>query len=58
MAKKIGMPMASDDWQCEDDIRTLCRAKEIEKDPKRMAKCKEMAKKKMLEMADVANEDE
>ncbi len=26
-------------WQVEDDLRTLCRAKEIRKDPKRFKAC-------------------
>lgn len=45
-----------DDWQTEDDLRTLVRAKEIQKDPKRMAKAQAMAKKKMLEVAAVASD--
>lgn len=49
--------MAKDDWQTEEDLRTLSRAKEIEKDPKRLAKCKELAKVKMLDMASVASCD-
>lgn len=56
MAKKSGgMSMVSnDDWQCEDDLRTLTRAKEIEADPKRMAKCQALAKQKMMQHAAVA----
>lgn len=57
MGKSMAMPsMKERDWQTEDDLRILSQAKEIEKDPKRMAKCKAMAKEKMLEMAAVANE--
>mgnify|MGYP003387489651 CR=1 FL=1 len=33
-----------EDWQCEDDLRTLQRAEEIEADPKRIAKVKAMAR--------------
>lgn len=47
----------NDDWQTGEDLQTLCRAKEIQRDPKRMAKCQEMAKGKMLEMAAVAGKD-
>lgn len=47
---------ATDDWQVEDDLRTLARAEEIQKDPKRMARVTELAKKKMLEMASIASE--
>jgi hypothetical protein len=60
MAKKssntIAAVKAEDDWQVEDDLRTLMRCKEIESDPKRMAKVQAMAKKRMLEMAYVASE--
>ena len=45
---------AVDDWQVEDDLRTLMRAEEIEKDPKRYKAAKELAKKKLLEMASIA----
>ena len=60
MAKNRKMSMAvtaaSDDWQTEEDLRTLCRAEEIEKDPKRMAKVTALAQKKMVEMAGVVAE--
>ena len=42
------------DWMAEDDLRTLMRAEEIEKDPKRYKDAKELAKKKLLEMAAIA----
>jgi hypothetical protein len=45
----------SDDWQAEDDLRTICRAREIEKDPKRMAKVKALAKSRTAEMAVITN---
>lgn len=55
MKSKISKaPVSSDDWQVEEDLRTICRAKEIQKDPKRMAKVKELAKSKMIDMASVA----
>lgn len=41
-------------WQAEDDMRTLLRAKEIEKDPKRMAAVREMAKQKMADIKQIA----
>lgn len=37
------------DWQAEDDMRTLIRAKEIERDKKRLAAAKAMARKKLAE---------
>jgi hypothetical protein len=46
--------MPNDDYQVEDDLRTLCRAAEIHKDPKRMKACQAMAKKKAAEMEKVA----
>lgn len=49
---------SNDDWQTEDDLRTLCKAKEIQNDPKRMKKCQEMATKKMKEMGAVAGGSE
>lgn len=55
-SKVAAMPM--DDWQTEDDLRTLCRAEEIKKDSKRMSKCKALAKKKMMEVAAIASETE
>jgi hypothetical protein len=52
MGKMEVATVSSDqEWQCEDDLRTLCKAMEIQADPKRMKKCKEMAGKKMKEMA-------
>jgi len=50
-------PVSNDDWQVEEDLRTLCRAREIQKDHKRMAKCTAMAKKKMMDLAVVADGD-
>lgn len=41
---------AYDKWQTEDDLRTLTRAKEIEKDPVRMKHVKRAAKEKLGEM--------
>lgn len=39
-----------DKWQAEDDMRTVLRAKEIQKDPKRMANVRRAAKEKLAEM--------
>ncbi|MDV7393756.1 hypothetical protein RZS08_20430 [Arthrospira platensis SPKY1] len=44
---------AYDKWQAEEDLRTLTRAKEIEKDPKRMAHVRRAAKEKLSEMAQI-----
>ncbi len=42
-----------DKWQAEDDLRTITRAKEIEKDKKRMANVRRAAKEKLAEMANL-----
>ena len=54
----LAAPMYNEDYQCEDDLRTLIRTEEIEKDPKRFAKVKALAKQKMMDMAAVATEKE
>jgi hypothetical protein len=56
MARKsntIGMA-CDDDWRAESDLRTLIEAEQIEKDPKRLKKAKELAKKRLLEVAAIA----
>jgi hypothetical protein len=58
MAKKstgnaIGM-RENDEWKVESDMRCLMEAEKIEKDPKRMAKVRALAKKKMMEVAAIA----
>lgn len=54
MAKSSCVP--SEDWRVESDLNTLIEAEKIEKDPKRMAKVKALAAKRMLEVAAVAAE--
>ncbi len=45
-----GMAVESmDDWQVEQDLRAICRAQAVEKDPERMAKVKALAKKRLDE---------
>lgn len=59
MAKGNSGMVASDpnnNWRVESDLSTLMQAEEIEKDPKRFAACKELAKKKLLDLASVASE--
>lgn len=43
------MASSERDWQAEDDMRTLMRAKAIERDPKRLAKARAAAKRKLTE---------
>lgn len=59
MAKKsnsIATVASQDDWQAEDDLRTMIRCEEIEKDPRRLAKVQALAKRRMMEMAGIASE--
>lgn len=57
MPKKPEVAIKPDEeWRVESDLRTLMEAEKIEKDPKRMAKVRAMAKKKMMEAAAFASE--
>lgn len=59
MAKKIkGMsPFSDARCQAEDDLRTLQRACEIRKDPKRLKAAQELAKEKLEELAKVSAQE-
>ena len=57
MSKGNGLKI-DESWAVENDLRTLCDAKEIQKDSKRMAAVKKLAKEKMMDMAGVASDDE
>lgn len=41
-------------WRAEDDMRTLARAEEVKRDPKRLAAAKKMAREKLAELQAVA----
>ena len=43
-------------WRAEDDLRTLARAIEIKKDPKRLAAAQKLAKEKQSELAQIAKQ--
>jgi len=58
MASKKNVLSGPEDWQVESDLRTMIEAEQIEKDPKRLAKVRELAKKRMMEIASVASETE
>jgi len=45
-----------EEWRAESDLHTLMEAERIEKDPKRMAKVRALAQKKMMEVASIASE--
>lgn len=49
MAKSTGIGMDKD-WQAEDDMRTLARAEEIRKDPKRLKAALAKAQEKIEEL--------
>ena len=55
-SRTLGAVKMEDDWQTEDDMRTLMRCREIEKDQKRMAKVKALARKKLETVASVLGE--
>ncbi len=46
---------APDEWEVEDALRTLLRAKEIEKDTKLMEKVCKLAEEKMKDAASIAS---
>ncbi len=54
MAKAINVP--SDDWRVESDLNTMIEAEKIEKDPKRLAKVRALAKQRMMDAAAIASE--
>ena len=47
---KAGQIKIDDKWRVEDDMRTLIHAKEIQRDPKRMAAVRKLAQDKMAEL--------
>lgn len=47
--KKMDYPVASNDWQAQDDMRTLLRAAAIKRDPKRLKAARVEARKKLEE---------
>lgn len=44
------------EWRVQDDLRTLLEAKKIQKDAKRMAKVRALAKQKMADMQALAKQ--
>lgn len=51
--KAMAVP-SMDDWQAQDDLRTLARAREIKADAKRMAAVRKLAEQQMVAAAAVA----
>lgn len=52
--KTLGIASADVSWEVQRDLETLIECEKIEKDPKRMAKVRALAKQKMLETAAIA----
>lgn len=47
MKTKSSAALSEEKWRVEDDLRTLMHAKEIQRDPKRMAAVRKLAQEKM-----------
>lgn len=56
-SNKLSPGCPEGDWQAEEDLRTVSRAREIQKDPKRWARCQALAGKKVLELAALAGKE-
>jgi hypothetical protein len=56
-SKRISLNTSSEDndWKVESDLRSVMECEVIEADPVRMKKVRELAKKKMLEIASIAS---
>ena len=54
MKKSAPSDSCDQDWQVEQDLRSLAEAAEINKDPKRLKACQALAKEKMAELAKIA----
>ena len=50
MKTKGRAALDEDKWRVEDDMRTLMHAKEIQRDPKRMAAVRKLAQDKMADL--------
>lgn len=48
--------LSDSDWEAQRDLETLIEAERIEKDPKRLAKARALAKQRLLDIASVASE--
>lgn len=55
-SSNLGAIKPDEEWRVEDDMRTLMQCREIEKDPKRMAKVRALARKKLETIAGVIAE--
>ncbi len=53
---KVAVIGPAKDWQTESDVRTLCEAEAIKKDPKRLKAAQDFAKQKLAEMGKILSE--
>lgn len=53
---KAAVIKPDEEWRVEADLHTLMKAEKIKNDPKRMAKVRALAQKKMMEVASIASE--
>ena len=62
MAKKSAGALAAistdEEWKVESDLRCLTEARAIRNDPKRMAKVRALAKKRLTEVAPLAGDQD
>lgn len=60
MAKSLGEVKVKPDeeWRVEQDLSTLIEAEKIKADQKRYAKAQALAKRKMLDVAKVASDED
>ncbi len=56
MAKGLNTVSSQDDWQTEDDLRTLARAEEIKGDKKRYKAALALAKTKIQDLQDLQDD--
>jgi hypothetical protein len=52
-AEKAKMKKQEEQWEAEEDLRTLQRAAEIKADPKRLKRAKAQANKVMSALSDI-----
>ncbi len=57
MVKSISMDDSEAEWKAKDDMRTLAKAEEIRKDPKRYKAAMAMAREKLSEIEALLESD-
>ena len=54
MSKSVAVSSDDQKWKVEQDLRSLAEAAEINKDPKRLAAARALAKEKMADLQKIA----